>query len=159
MVFLLPYIKETQAAVAVISQMIAPAIFIMASGNLVNSTQARIGRIVDRARALLVQLESIDAPSARWTDLTRELDIYRRRSMHLERAMMAFYGAIATFVLSSLIVGLSVIVPYLVWVPTITTGVGAILLLAGSMSSLFEVRLAAGMLRTEIERGCKNAES
>jgi hypothetical protein len=145
-------LHETQAAVAVISQMIAPAIFILACGNLLNSAQVRVGRVVDRARALLEDLPSTGETSAERSFILEELDIYRRRSSYLESAMTSMYAAIAIFVGSSLLVAINVLVPQILWLPTITTVLGALFLLFGSMQSLLEVRLATGMLRVEIER-------
>lgn len=51
---LAPHVQSP--ALAIISAMITPAILILASGNLVNSTLTRLGRIVDRTRALIDRL-------------------------------------------------------------------------------------------------------
>jgi hypothetical protein len=134
--------------------MITPAIFILACGNLLSSAQVRVGRIVDRARALIVELESTTAPAER-EFVIGQLDLYRRRSMALERAMGFLYGSIACFVVSSLLVALTVVLPQLVILPTITTVAGAVLVLAGAMNALAEMRMANGLLRAEIERRCR----
>ena len=65
------------------------------------------------------------------------------------------YGSIACFVVSSLLVALTVVLPQLVILPTITTVAGAVLVLAGAMNALAEMRMANGLLRAEIERRCR----
>jgi hypothetical protein len=124
--------------VAIISQMITPAIFILACGNLVVSTMTRVARIVDRVRAAGSTMDDF------------ELNLYSRRSVLVERALVSYYAAIALFVLSSLLIALSIIIPELVLVPTAVTILGAIAVFAGAMNSLLEVRLAAGLVRHEI---------
>ncbi len=126
--------------VAIISQMITPAIFILACGNLVGSGIARLVRVVDRVREMASKLSVADLAS------------FKRRAIYLERALIAYYGAIALFVVSSLLIALTVAYPTILFVPTITTILGAFSVLYGAMNSLLEVRIAAGMLRQEIER-------
>ena len=129
---------EMGGVVAIISQMITPAILILACGNLVGSSLIRIGRVVDRVRALGTQMND------------PQLDVYLRRARHLERALIAYYGAIALFVLSSLLIALSIVFPAFLLVPTIVTIVGAFSVLYGAVQSLLEIRISAGDLLREI---------
>lgn len=152
--WLAPYLHQTQEAVAIISQMITPAIFILACGNLVSSTQIRVGRIVDRARVLIAQLDEETDESEREFAIA-QLDLYRRRSTYLERAMEFFYSSIAIFVVSSLLIAFTVVFPQLVILPTLTTVFGAVLVFLGAMNALSEMRLATGLLRAEIDRRCR----
>ena len=150
-VFLTPYLHESQAAVAIISQMITPAIFILATGNLINVNVSRLGRIVDRTRLLLSQLPDARQNPGDYAKISNTLKTYRRRSAALEYGLTAYYIAVACFVLASLFVALSVLEPHLVALPTILSVIGALFVLLGSGGALCEIRIATGLLRKEID--------
>lgn len=140
--------------VAVISQMITPAIFILAAGNLINGAITRVGRIVDRTRAYFTRARELHAtdPIA-YRALLSELQILKRRSAAVEFALAMYYAAIGMFVAASLSVALDVFTGGRVpWLATGLTILGACAVFAGSMAMLVEVRLATGTLRREIDR-------
>ncbi len=144
--------NQTGSAVAIIAQMITPAIFILACGNLVASTVTRVARVVDRSRLLLDESHAHTAQSEAHTFIAAELDVYKRRAELLEGALTYYYAAIGTFVLASLFVAISALVSAVLWIPTALTVIGAILVLLGALGSLREVRLATGTTRKLIDR-------
>ena len=144
--------NQTASTVAIIAQMITPAIFILACGNLLGSTTNRVARVFDRSRSLIEEARGHTAQSSEHEFIRQELEIYKKRAYALEYAMTFFYAAIGFFVAASLFVAISVAVPELVWLPTALTVIGALLVLAGSIASLIEVRLATGVVRALIDR-------
>ncbi|MDE2480898.1 MAG: DUF2721 domain-containing protein [bacterium] len=144
--------QQTGSVVAIIAQMITPAIFILACGNLVASTMSRVARVVDRSRLLLDESHAHTEHSEAHTFITTELDVYKRRAVLLENALTLYYSAIGTFVLASLFVALSALIAAVLWVPTALTVFGAVLVLFGALASLREVRLATGTTRKLIDR-------
>ncbi len=145
-------LHQTASAVAIIAQMITPAIFILACGNLLASTVSRVARVFDRSRVLIDEARTHTAHSTEHVFLRAELEIYKRRAYALEYAMTLYYTAIGFFVAASLFVAISVIAPVVAWLPTALTVVGALLVLGGSIASLIEVRLATGAVRSLIDR-------
>jgi len=150
-----PFIAhEPQTSLAIISAMITPAILILASGNLVASTLTRLGRIVDRARALGDYLALhgkglTDGASAELTDILRN---YRRRSILAARALSAYYAAIGFFIVTSLIIALDNFMQSIVpWLAVVLTVVGVLLLLLGTVALVIETNLASGMLGRELD--------
>lgn len=59
------------SAITVLTAMITPAVLISACGSRILSTSSRLGRVVDRVRALSEKLEEISRKDQQ-TDLTRE---------------------------------------------------------------------------------------
>lgn len=139
---------------SIISTMITPAVLILAAGNLVMSTFTRLVRISDRARVMIDRLDVArakpDAPAvALYTALLEE---YRRRSVLVERALSAFYLAIGLLVMASLSIAVDrMLGDRIPWVPVGFTMVGAVVLLAGTMSLFLETRISSGAIRREIE--------
>ncbi len=149
--FLAPFMHESAAVVAIISQMITPAIFILATGNLIGGGIARIARVVDRSRVLVDRLPS-EKDSEDYRSAKRVLESYKRRTIALEYSLTAYYSAVGFFVAASLFVALSAFARLLVAVPTALTVIGALLVFAGSMSALIEIRIATGHIRNDIDR-------
>lgn len=143
-----------QPALAIISAMITPAILILASGNLVASTLARLARIVDRARALADRIEASRTRGDGDTTyaLGDVLRIYRRRSLYVARALSAYYAAIGFFIITSLTIALDNFMQTIVpWLAVVLTVIGVLLLLLGTLALVFETNLAAGLLGRELD--------
>ena len=89
----------------VLSTMIAPALFMTATGSLIMSTNNRVSRIVDRFRVITGAVErigapdsTIDFPKLRLGFLTEELTDLRRRAGRIRMASALLYLAFASFV-------------------------------------------------------------
>lgn len=134
----------------VLGAMITPAVLISASGVLVLSTSNRVGRTVDRVRALAAQVErlqispeSASASGSKRKLIADQLSQLSERAVLLRSAMTALYTAIGLLVATSILVG---IVALLEWryssLPVVLGFAGACALLYGSLLLVREARLA-----------------
>jgi hypothetical protein len=146
------------SAVAVLTAMITPAVLISACGSMILSTSSRLGRVVDRVRALLDNLE--DLAQTRLEDKERQgmifaqLDKLTSRARILQRAMVAFYLATGMFVATSVAIGIVAVIPSTPrynLVPVIVGLLGACFLFYGSMLLIFEARLALSTIHAEMD--------
>ena len=141
----------------IISASLTPAILILATGSLVNSTLTRLARIVDRARILIEQVgvlrQAGDEEGVRQTALW--LQMYARRSALAERALTLYYGAIGLFVAACLAIMIDSLTHDAVpWLSLLLVVVGAICLFIGTATLVIETNMATGLLREEIDRAC-----
>src|SRR5216684_3784246 len=92
-----------QSANGTVTAMIAPALFLTATGSLLISTSNRIGRIVDRIRALVIlcgsgQLEQLDFFEQRRKyafDALRHLQWRSNRALVAVTMLYVAFGAFA----------------------------------------------------------------
>jgi Protein of unknown function (DUF2721) len=151
---------ETASAIAVLTAMITPAVLISACGSMILSTSARLGRVVDRVRALSDRLEEITektADGASFTDrqalIFQQLDKLTSRARILQRCMVTFYLSLGMFVATSVAIG---IVPFTgnprYNIAPVALGlVGAIFLFYGSVLLILEARLALSTIHAEMD--------
>ena len=100
------------SAIAVLTAMITPAVLISACGSMILSTSGRLGRVVDRVRALSDRVEEM-AEKPGDTEVARErqavifsqLDKLTSRARILQRSMVTFYVALGLFVATSVAIG------------------------------------------------------
>lgn len=151
---------DTESAIAVLTAMITPAVLISACGSMILSTSGRLGRVVDRVRALSDRLEGF--PDQRSNpELSRErqeiiflqLDKLTSRARILQRSMVTFYLALGMFVATSVAIGVVAIInrPSYNIVPVIVGLIGACFLSYGSMLLIFEARLALSTIHVEMD--------
>src|SRR6476619_1293831 len=147
------------SAITVLTAMITPAVLISACGSMILSTSSRLGRVVDRVRALSEKLEElanndIGDNKERQTVIFAQLDKLTSRSRILQRAMVTFYLATGLFVATSVAIGVVAVIPssprYNV-VPVIVGLLGACFLFYGSMLLIFEARLALSTIHAEMD--------
>jgi hypothetical protein len=142
----------------VLGAMITPAVLISASGVLVLSTSNRVGRTVDRVRALaaeversLVSPENISAREAKRKLIADQLSQLSERAVLLRSAMTALYTAIGLLVATGILVG---IVALLQWryssLPLFLGFAGACALLYASLLLVREARLAVRSTLQEV---------
>ncbi len=146
------------SAVAVLTAMITPAVLISACGSMILSTSHRLGRVVDRVRALSDKLDELfgkgaDETKDRQTIIFAQLDKLTSRARILQRAMVTFYLALGMFVATSVAIGVVAFVPnqprYNL-VPVIVGLLGACFLFYG-MLLIFEARLALSTIHAEMD--------
>jgi hypothetical protein len=131
-----------------LSAMITPAVLISACGTLLFSTAARLGRVVDRARVLLALMERIAAgetkefPEEHRPHAERQLATNAVRGRLIQAAVTSFYVALALFVTTMLSIGLLLLAPRLLWLPSALGVAGVVVLLYGSVQLVRETRLA-----------------
>lgn len=140
------------SAVAVLTAMITPAVLISACGSMILSTSTRLGRVVDRVRALSDKLEELASRQQtenrdvrdRQAIIFAQMDKLTSRARILQRSMVTFYLALGMFVATSVAIGVVAVVGnsrYNV-LPVILGLIGACFLFYGSMLLIFEARLA-----------------
>jgi hypothetical protein len=142
----------------ILGAMITPALLISASGTLALSTANRLGRVVDRVRALTEMAEAL--PDGVATDevvekralIANQIVSHTERLQLLQRTIITLYVAIGLLVGASLTVGLSASTKWaLGWIPVVfgLTGAFALLIAAGTL--IREARLAVRGAEVEID--------
>ena len=146
------------SAVAVLTAMITPAVLISACGSMILSTSHRLGRVVDRVRALSDKLEELtekpaDEARDRQAIIFEQLDKLTSRARILQRSMVTFYLALGMFVATSVAIGVVAIAgnPRYNLVPVVAGILGACFLFYGSMLLIFEARLALSTIHAEMD--------
>jgi hypothetical protein len=124
-----------------LSAMIAPALFLTATGSLVISTSNRMSRIVDRVRTLNDEYDrlmrgklDVDMVEERATHMQGELVRLIGRSNRIRVALTLLYFALCCFASTSLLLGLDVVTGHrIVVVPTLVAvaGVASVLISTG----------------------------
>ncbi len=135
---------------ATVAAMLAPALFLTATGSLILSTVNRIGRIVDRIRELVALCdrlrkgdELLDYPELRRQHAIESLRRLQWRSDRASVAVTMLYLAFSAFAATSLLIAIdSVTGRHLVEVPTVFAAVGVALLLGACMNLVREARTA-----------------
>ena len=137
-----------------------------ATGSLVLSTSTRLGRVVDRVRALeerlsaLIYVEnkgSIPLYEKRVEVIVELLDKVTSRSRILQKAMGAFYYGLMFFILTSVSIALAGFagayswLPFPRWVPIPIGVVGIMFLFYGSLLMLRETRMATATVNAEMD--------
>jgi len=141
-----------------VAAMIAPALFLTATGSIIISTASRMGRVIDRIR-VLVELcdrlrrggdDTLDFPEFR---RRHALDSLRKLQWRSNRAMLAvtlLYMAFSTFAATSLMIAIdSVTGKHLTAVPTVLAAAGVALLLGACVNLVLEAR--AGLRSNDAE--------
>jgi hypothetical protein len=139
--------------------MITPAVLISACGSMILSTSSRLGRVVDRVRALSDKLEDLAQKNSAETKerqgvIFAQLDKLTSRARILQRSMVAFYLATGMFVATSVAIGVVAVIPSSPrynYVPVIVGLLGACCLFYGSMLLIFEARLALSTIHAEMD--------
>jgi hypothetical protein len=148
------------SAIAVLTAMITPAVLISACGSMILSTSVRLGRVVDRVRALSERWEETsgrndisEAARERQAVIFEQLDKLTSRARILQRSMVSFYLALGMFVATSVAIGLVAITanPRYNLVPIVLGLIGACFLFYGSMLLIFEARLALSTIHSEMD--------
>jgi hypothetical protein len=142
----------------VLTQMITPAVLISACGALILSTSLRLGRVVDRVRALSDTFEELAHTEAH-VDLREErqallfdlLDKLTSRARLLGRSITAFYVTLGVFVATSVALGVISVTNGFGWLPVALTWTGLGFLLYGCVLLIVEARIALASLHAEMD--------
>jgi len=152
----LPF-QSLPSALTILSSMITPALLITAAGAFIFSTSSRLGRVVDRVRAIADKLDELMCPKPavklveeRKAMLVGQLAQLSKRADILQRSLTVFYMASGAFIASSVAIGVvAVLGSTLTWIPVALGLLGACFLFYGSVMLIFEARLAVSALRSE----------
>ena len=135
---------------AILTAMLAPAFFLTATAALLASANTRLARVVDRLRTLIIAWEQ-DAPDRAERD--DQIRRHRERAHLVLRACRLLYGAVASFVGTSLALAADALLGFrLGAVPTIMAVLGVLFLLAASFAMWREVSLAVRSFDLELDQ-------
>jgi hypothetical protein len=129
-----------------VTAMIAPALFLTATGSLLISTSNRMGRIVDRIRAIVSmcesgQLEQLDFSSYRRKHAIDELRHLHTRSNRVMVAVTMLYMALSAFAATSMAIAINLIAGhFLDALPVVCAVTGVGLLLVACINLVLEAR-------------------
>ena len=142
--------QNALAHYAILTAMLAPALLMAATASLLVSANARLARVVDRLRALIVSWE-YDAPDRAERD--DQIGRHRRRAHLVLRACQLLYGALGAFVGTSLSLAVDAFTGNrLVLLPTVLALVGVLFLLVASIVMGSEVSLSVSSFDLEMEQ-------
>jgi hypothetical protein len=142
---------------AILTAMLAPAFFLTATAALLASANARLARIIDRARQLLQDLAASEQAEERAL-LERRIAVQRRRSLIILRASQMLYVAITCFVATSLLVAVDSYFDHVFgpW-PTIMAVLGVLSMFASSVLLASEASMAVRAVNDEMDDAHRHA--
>lgn len=136
---------------AILTSMLAPALFLTATAALLTTANSRLARMVDRARGLMRELGENDDPAERVV-IEERIALQRTRSRMLLRASQLFYVAISCFVGTSLsIAGDALLGHRLSQLPTLLAVLGVLAMLTASVLLAREASLAVAAVNHEMD--------
>ena len=144
---------DTYGHYAILTAMLAPAFFLTATASLLMSANARLARVIDRARVLLRELgEAEDAQDREL--LERRIAMQKRRSQIILRGSQLLYIAISFFVGTSLTVAGDAVLGYRIGVlPTALAALGVLAMFAASLLLARESSMAVLAINEEMDHG------
>jgi hypothetical protein len=145
------------AALSVLSAMVTPAVLILASSSLVLATSNRLGRAIDRTRAISERIADLARESDRTmlheerALLLQQLGRTARRANLLTRTLTRLYMALALFIATSVGIGVVAVfgAPY-AWAALLLGFLGAGLLFWASVLLIVESRIALAAVEEEM---------
>jgi hypothetical protein len=151
---------EVPTELSVLTSMITPAVLISACAGLILSTSVRLGRVVDRVRALSERFEEMARKRPEDVVLLEDrlemtfvqLDWLTSRARHLQRAMTTFYLSLGLFVATSVAIGITAALDgsYAI-VPVVFGMFGVFFLFFGTLLLGFEATLALKSIHAEMD--------
>lgn len=148
------------STVEFLTAMITPVLLMSATGTMVLSTSTRLGRVIDRVRALegrLGELVYAEDPSAipyhdrRLAAVFDLLDKVTSRSRLLQRAMVVFYYGLGLFVLTSVSIAAVGLLNIYRWTPIVIGLIGISYLTYGCLLLMVEARMATSTVNSEMD--------
>lgn len=135
---------------AILTSMLAPALLMAATGSLLVSANARLARVVDRLRALIVAWEEA-APDRAQRDL--QIQRHRQHAQLVLRACQLLYGGLGAFIGTSLALAIDAFLGFRLGVlPTVLAVVGVSFLLLASLALGMEVSLSVRSFDDELDQ-------
>ena len=143
--------NSSMAHYAILTAMLAPAFFLTATAALLASANARLARIIDRARQLLKDLAEREDPDERAL-LEERIAVQRRRSVIILHASRLLYVAISCFVATSLLVAADSLLDHLFGpAPTIIAVLGVLSMFGSSILLASEATMAVRAINDEMD--------
>lgn len=150
--------ETLSATLGVLTAMVTPAVLILASSSLVLATSNRLGRAIDRTRAISERVAELAREEDRTmlheerALLLAQLGRTARRTKLLIRTLTRLYTALAVFIATSVAIGVVAVAgaPY-AWVALLLGFIGAGLLFWSSVLLILESRIALASVYDEME--------
>ena len=134
----------------ILTSLLAPALFLAATGSLLVSANNRLSRVVDRLRVLIALWPTIQMPMR--DGLEMQIARHRRRSRYVLHACVLLYCAVGGFVGTSLALAVDAYSGFrLPILPTGMAVVGVLCLLGASVYLGLEVSLAVRSFDEELD--------
>ncbi len=134
----------------ILTSLLAPALFLAATGSLLVSANNRLARVVDRLRVLIALWPTILPPKR--AGLEMQIARHRRRSRYVLHACVLLYFAVGGFVGTSLALAVDAYSGFrLPILPTGMAVVGVLCLLGASVFLGLEVSLAVRSFDEELD--------
>lgn len=76
---------DSEAAIAVLTAMITPAVLISACGSMILSTSTRLGRVVDRVGVLSDQIENMPDGNEKGATIAAIVEQHKPHFVHFRR--------------------------------------------------------------------------
>lgn len=135
---------------AILTSMLAPALLMAATGSLLVSANARLARVVDRLRALIIAWEA-EAPDRAERDT--QIRRHRQRAHLVLRACQLLYAGLGAFVGTSLALAVDAFIGFRLGVlPTALAILGVSFLLLASLALGSEVSLSVRSFDDELDQ-------
>lgn len=135
---------------AILTAMLAPALLMAATASLLTSANARLARVVDRLRALIIAWEE-EAPDRAERDV--QIQRHRKRAQLVLRACQLLYAALGGFVGTSLALAVDALLGFrLGALPTALAVIGVSFLLLASLALGREVSLSVRSFDEELDQ-------
>lgn len=139
--------------VALIAAMVTPALLILGATSLVASALVRMGRVVDRTRALAAAIHAGESSRLGVNEARLRIWLERHaiRARHAERSIGLLYSAVVVFIATCLSIAADRAgAGWPVWLPGALAIGGTLLLLAGGTFMVAESRLSSRQIEEEI---------
>jgi hypothetical protein len=158
-------LNDPNTILSILAAMLTPAILISACATLAISTSARLIRTLERVRELTRLIETHiggthPLGNERLANLFRQLEMVVRRVRLLQRALALLYMTLATFVATSIAIGVVQLVSTnnagnYAWIPLGLAMFGAVLFLVTCWLLVLETRIALSTVRAEMDFALK----
>ena len=137
-------------SLSIIGAAVSPVVMISANAILSSGINARHSNVADRLRNLLKEYRDEQTTEPRRQSIQQQLPLFQQRIAHIERANIFLFSATACFVVTVMIIALG-----FYWKPATQLALpffllGVLLMLAGILAEVIELRTARSTLRMEV---------
>jgi hypothetical protein len=159
--------NDITPTLGILSNMITPAVLILASGSLIMTTSQRLSRVIERVRKISQEFMQIEKSSDKESDNERKRRILytllkksARRSKLLTRAMTILYVSLGLFVSTSLAIGIVAVTHWrFTWIPTVLGLIGALFLFFSAAVLIVESRVTYSAIVDEVDYVIESSKS
>jgi hypothetical protein len=137
-------------SLSIIGAAVSPVVMISANAILSSGINARHSNVADRLRNLLEEYREEHTTERRRESIQQQLPLFQRRIAHIERANIFLFCATASFVVTVMIIALGFYWKLAAQLALPFFLLGVLLMLAGILAEVIELRTARSTLRMEV---------